>query len=248
MVNNRSLKIFFKERHEPVADAGAHSVGVAVRGVFTPRLFLAAEIGAQIGAADFEERTNDDAGGGMDAAKPGEPRAAKDVRQDGFRLIVGGVRNGDAIEAVLLNELLKKGVPRAPRHVFQIAAFSFGFRGDIFRSHEKFQLVLRRKFRNEFLVGLRSSSAQFVIEVHHAQDATQLLAQFKEQMQQGNGIRAAGNGNAQALAGAQQIGALQENQEALCEIIPPGRSVAMRFSLHWEGGHRDKRAARQKVS
>ena len=80
-----------------------------------------------------------------------------------------------------MNELLEKGVACAPCHVFQIAAFAFGFSRRYFRSHEKLQLELRGKFRNEFLVGIRGSAAQFVIEVHHGKNETQFSLQFKKQ-------------------------------------------------------------------
>jgi len=92
--------------------------------------------------------------------------------------------------------------------------------------------MLRRKFRDKFLVALRGPAAQFVIEVHDAQDAAQFLPQFQEQTEQSDGIRAAGDSNAQALTWAQQIAALQEDQEALREIASPGLSLPMRFSLH----------------
>jgi len=215
-----------------VSDACAHAVRVPIGSIFPPRLALAAQVGAQIRTADFEQRAKDGARCGMDAAKSGESRATQDVRQDGFRLIVGGVRDGDAVEPAFLREALKKGVSRAPRHIFQIAVFAFGFRGNIFRGHKKLQTMLRRKFRNEFFVGLRGPAAQFVIEVHDAQHAAQFLPQFQEQMQQSDGIRAPRNGNAQALARAQQTGALQEQQQALGEMVSPGLSLPMRFSLH----------------
>jgi len=234
VVNDGGLKLLFKERHEVVPNAGAHTVRVTVGGVFPPGLALAAKIGAQIRAADSEKRAQHNARGGMDAGKSGESRATQNVRQHGFRLIVGRVRDGDAIEAALLYEALKEGVSRPPRYIFQIAAFALGPRGDVFRGHEKFQTVLRREPRDEFLVELRSPAAQFVIEVHHAQDAAQPLPQFQEQMQQGDGIRAAGNSNAQALSGAEQINLFEEDQKPLGELISPGRTVLMRCSLHWE--------------
>jgi len=85
----------------------------------------------------------------MDPAKPGESRAAQDVRQHGFRLIVGSVRHGDARQAAFLHEALKKSVTCPPRYVFQIAALAFGPCGDVLSGHKKLQAVPRCKSRQQ---------------------------------------------------------------------------------------------------
>ncbi len=63
----------------------------------------------------------------------------------------------------------------------------------------KFQPVLRGQLGDKCFVSVRSLAAQFVIEVHHAEHKSQLLAQFQQQEQERHRIRASGHRNAHTI-------------------------------------------------
>jgi hypothetical protein len=197
------LKLFFEERHELQADAGARAFGVAVGGVLAPGLAAETEIVAKIGAAEFEERAENGAGFGMDAAEAGESSAAEDVSENGFGLVVGSVGDGDFVELAFGDEALKEGVAGAAGGVFEVGALAFGFGGDVFADDEELQGVLGGEIGDEFFVGVGSAPAQFVIEVDDGENEAKFFAQFEEEMEESDGIGAAGNGDPDALAGAE---------------------------------------------
>ena len=138
----------------------------------------------------------------MNATEPSEACAAKDVSEDGFRLIVGGVGHGDSIELAIRNETLEEGVSRAAGRVFKVGALAFGLRGDVFVGNKKLQVELPGEFTNELFVAVGGFAAQLVVEVDHRKDNPQLLAQFEEKEKEGHGIGATGNSHADAGAGA----------------------------------------------
>ena len=67
-------------------------------------------------------------------------------------------------------------------------------------------------------------------------------------MQQSDGIRAAGDSNAQALSGAKQIGPAEEGQEPLGELSSPRHSFSLPCFLRQDCGCKIVGAPRQQVS
>lgn len=119
----------------------------------------------------------------MDTAQASEPRPPQNVREHGFRLIVGGVRNRHAIHVVLLCDLPEILIAGAARGILEIGTVSFGPCGNVRGSAAKLQLVFCSQLGHKFFVGVRSLAAQFVIEVHDAENDSQFLTQFQQQEQ-----------------------------------------------------------------
>jgi len=211
------LKLFFQERQEPEANASTGAFGVAIGGVFAPGLAAGTEISAKIGAADFEERAKDSAGFGVNAAKAGEAGAAEDVSEDGFGLVVGGVGHGNFVEKAFGDETVEEGIAGTARGVFKIGALAFGFSGDVFAGHEELQAVFGGEPGDEFLVGFGGAAPQFVIEMNDGKNDGKFFAQFDEEMEEGDRIGAAGNGNADARARTQDLRLHHVNPEGLRE-------------------------------
>jgi hypothetical protein len=172
----------------------------------------------------------------MNSAKACEAGAAQDVGKNGFRLIVEGVRGGDAIHDFGSDELLEKCVARAAARVFKIHFVTARFCGDVRSRKVKRQAEFLRELRDKSLVRVRSLPAQFVIEVNDANDNAKPFAQFEQKAQQRDGIRSAGHCDAEAKAGLQPGLALQVLFELYCQA----RALHSRayFSVH----HRTKAA------
>ena len=69
----------------------------------------------------------------------------------------------------------------------------------------KSQFVLRSQVRHKFFVRVGSFPAQFVIEMHDAQDDSQLSAQFQQQEQQRDRVGSARNSYANTFAWAHKL-------------------------------------------
>jgi hypothetical protein len=82
-----------------------------------------AEVRAKIVASEFQERTKDATELRVNATEAWEAGAAKDMSEDGFGLIVGGVCDGNFVELAISDEPFEEGVARAAGGVFEIGAF-----------------------------------------------------------------------------------------------------------------------------
>src|SRR5260370_42614836 len=101
MFDYRGLKVFLQQWHELVTNPGPHSFGVEIGCVLSPALTVRLQILAQIFAAHMEQRAKHRSRLRMNSAKSGKPSAAKDVRHDGFRLIIRGVRHRNFRDTLL---------------------------------------------------------------------------------------------------------------------------------------------------
>jgi hypothetical protein len=180
MLDHGGLKDFFEKRQELEANSRAHATGVAVGRVFAPSLAAKAEVRAQFVAAECEQGTEDDAGFRVNSGEPGETGAAKNVREDGFGLVIGGVGNGNFVEMGFGGEAFKEGVAGAAGGVFEVGVLARGLGGDVFVRQEKWEMVAGGEGCDESLVGVRGSATQFVIEVGDRKDDAELLAEFEK--------------------------------------------------------------------
>jgi hypothetical protein len=115
---------------------GTRAFGVAIRGIFTPRLAKGAKVSPKFVATEFKEGTKDAAKLGVNAAEASEAGATQEVSEDGFGLVVGGVRDGDSVDLAFGNEALKEGIASTPRGVFEIGPFAHGLGGDVLVADE----------------------------------------------------------------------------------------------------------------
>ena len=121
----------FELRQQFVADAIAGEGEMAVGGVFAPGLVEGFEEGFDLGAGGGEERAEDAALGevddGVDAGEAFGPCAAKELGEDGFGLVVEGVRGGDGVDWTGGHELAEPGVAQAAGGFFDgVGGFSGG--------------------------------------------------------------------------------------------------------------------------
>ncbi len=119
-------------------------------------------------------------GDGMDSAEAGQTGAAKNVSENGFCLIVGGVGHGDLGGEAVFDQLCEEGVAGAAGGVLEVGFVAFGFRGNVRASDVKRQREVRGQVGYEFLVGVRGATPQLVIEMGDAENDAQLRAQLEE--------------------------------------------------------------------
>src|SRR3974390_388454 len=113
MLDHGGLIDFFEKGQKLEANSRAHATGVAVGRVRAPRVTAKAEVRAQFVAAECQQGTKDDAGFWVNSGEPGETGAAKNVREDGFGLVIGSVGNGNFVEMSVAGEAFKEGVAGA---------------------------------------------------------------------------------------------------------------------------------------
>ncbi len=236
MRDHGGLKLLLEQGQEFLTNARTGTFGIAIRGVFAPGLAAGVEIGAENSAADFEERAENRAGFGVNAAESGEAGAAEHVSKNSLGLIVRSVSYGDFVEMAFRNEAFKASIAGTAGYIFKIGALAFGFRGDVFTGNEKWQIMTCGEFGDEHFVGLRCFAAELVIEMDNGENNPQLFAEFKEEQKKGYGIGATGNGYANASSGTQQAMALKRGQKWSGRIRGggPARLARWNFSGHDE--------------
>ena len=180
-------------------------------------MFSATEVGAQLSAAEFEERTDDVTGDGMNAAEAGESGAAQDVRENGFGLVVGGMGDSDFVDVALGDQFGEEAVAGAARGVFKVGFFAASFGFYVGSADMKRDLELLCELNDGAFVGIGGSAAKFVIEVNNTENNTEVLEKFGQQEKQSDGIRAARNRYADAVAGTEPSFFLQNDLETLAE-------------------------------
>src|SRR6266481_266688 len=151
-----------------------------------------------------------------------------------LRLIVGRVSHCDSPTNARSDQRTEIVVPRPPRGVLEIGPLLFCFLRNVNGSRVKLQPMVRRQFRDELFICIGSFAAQFVIEVHHAQHDSQLLAQLQKQKQQRHGIRPAGHSRAHAIPRLQHSVLFQGGENLLLEEsrIPLVSGCACFYTSH----------------
>jgi hypothetical protein len=135
----------------------------------------------------------------MNATEAGEAGAAENMGEDGFGLIVGGVRDGDFVELVFGGEAFEERVAGAAGGVFEIGTLAFGFGGDVFAGNEEGERVAFSEVCDETFVRVRGTAAKLVIEMDGGEDDAELFTELEEQREKSDGIGATGNGYTDAL-------------------------------------------------
>src|SRR5207247_10829517 len=129
------LKLFFQQREQPPANARAQTRLVEIRRILAPLLPPRSEERTKLRAAHSEQRPDYSPGNGMNAPKPRHSCSAKNMRQDGLRLIIGRVRDGAAIDSAIPHQPLEKLVPQPPSRFFNVRARLLCFHGDVRAVH-----------------------------------------------------------------------------------------------------------------
>jgi hypothetical protein len=155
----------------------------------------------------------------MNPAKTSEARASQKVREHSFCLIVRRMCHCDSGANAGIRQRAEIVIPSTPRGILEVSSFLSGLLRDVERRGVKLQVVLGGQPGGEFFVGVGGFAAQFVVEMHDAQDDTQLFTQFEEQEQQRHGIRTAGYGHADAIASAYHSLTLECREQLFVEMM-----------------------------
>jgi hypothetical protein len=139
----------------------------------------------------------------MNAGQAREARAAHQMSQHSFGLIVGRVRDGRVRHAALRDHFIEKLVAQPASGVLEIPAFAARDGAHVFSSHFARHAVCRCQLFNKILVRRCVGASKLVIEVQDHQSNPERIAQLEQKPQQRNGIGAARNRNAQRIASAQ---------------------------------------------
>jgi len=193
-------------RQHGVAHRVARNRGVAVRGILAPRHFARAQPGTQGLARDRKQRADHAAAAEMRVrAQAGEARGAGtagQAQQQGFGHVVGVVAGGERVQRLLFAGAAEEVQARVARGHFQRAAVG-GARGERrAAAHERQPGAGGEGFdKARVLVRLL---AQSVVQVEDSQRDAARPALRDQQVEEGHGIRAAGDRHAQVCDRVQQ--------------------------------------------
>jgi hypothetical protein len=203
-------------------------------------------------AAELQQRTEDATKLWMNPTEASEPGSAKDVGQDRFGLIIGGMGDCDFVELAFGHETVEEGVTGKPGGTLQIGVFALRLGGDVLAADEKGKRVACREVSYEFLVSIRGAATEFMIEVRDREDGAQFFLQLEKQKKQSNGIGATGNGHADPLSRRSPTVFLKLMEEAhgevriatACGLNDAGRFVRVSFFAHSGYRSNDSQAGR----
>jgi hypothetical protein len=137
---------------------------------------------------------------GMNAGEAGESGAAEDVGENGLGLIIGGMSDGDVHGVAIGDELTEEGVAGSAGSVFEIGFVALRLDSNVRVGDAEGQFVFGGELGHEVFVCVGGTAAELMVEVCDAEDDAELCAKFEEQVQESNGIGAAGDGYGDAVA------------------------------------------------
>ena len=152
-------------RQQLEADTVARNADVGVRGILPETQAVLPGVGAQLGARDLEQRPDDDAGARPDPGQTGRPRTANQPQQEGFRLILETVADGDGPGVERCGRVVQKAVARGARRVLDRAPALPRHAAHVAAPDDDRQAERSRQLPAEELVGVRLGAAQLVIEM-----------------------------------------------------------------------------------
>ncbi len=207
----------FEQRQQLLADAVAREGKVTVGRVFAPDLVAFAQVGFDFGAGGAEKGAKDRATAlrglelRMNARKTLGPCAAEELGENGFGLIVEGVRGchciDDCVGRTIEHELTEPRVPKATCGFFDGFAVRLGLGSGVDASVVKWNVELLSEVTGEGQVGIGFVAAETVMEMGGVEDEAQFPARFTipldEDTQEGDGVGAAREADGESHAGAQ---------------------------------------------
>ena len=158
------------------------------------------------GARQAQERANDFAfEHGIDSPQAPRPRASQQPHQHGFRLIVGGVRGGHAVQPALVNQGEEETVAQIARHGFQIAAALPRHPPHIRLAPQIFNLEGCGKPAHQSFVTVGLRPAQAMIKVYRRERQPRFARERVHEVQKQNRVRPARNRHPHALASVKEF-------------------------------------------
>ena len=176
-----------------MADAIAQELRLAVGLVLHPGQAGRRQRVAQRRAPDLDQRADDRAAHGRDRGEPADAGAGQHAHQHRLGLVVGGVAERDAGGAEARRPRLQRPVARRARGRLHRAGADLHAL-DVHRNAQS------RPERAHELGVARRAWTQVVIDVQDAQRQPPGRRQLAQQVQQGDGVRAAGDGHQDRFA------------------------------------------------
>ena len=181
-----------------MAQAVAGEALVGVRGIFPPRLVAFGKEAAKVVAAGGEQGAQDRAGGkrknGRDASESFKPGPAEEFHEDGFGLVVEGVRGQDVGDCALGEQFAEGFVAEGPGSRSDGLVVGAGAGLGVDAEEVKRDLELLAEADEKRLVGFGLLAAEAVVDVNGGKANTERL--FGERVggvdeeQEGGGVSA----------------------------------------------------------
>jgi hypothetical protein len=117
-------------------------------------------------------------------AKAGRPGAPEHPHEDGFRLIVGRVAEGDAVTAVVLRQFIEKPITQVAGCFLHRPTSSGSLAGEPGPFDQQRDVSVPAEGRHERFILIRFMAAEPVIEMHGRKTETPLGSHVMEAGQQ----------------------------------------------------------------
>jgi hypothetical protein len=224
------IEFVLQERDEELADAVAGEMVIGVGGVFTPALVEIFEVLLEFTSAKNEERAKDfsaelavvvfDGDEWVNAGESFEAGAADQSHENGFGLVVEGVSGEDCVDCVgFAEQVVKEAVAEFAGGGFDADVLFSSALPDVVAVAVKFQIVFAGEAGDELLVGVGFGAAELVVEVDYREDDAEFEAKLEHQAKKGDGVDASGDGDAQAVAGVEEVMATNVGEDALRQCV-----------------------------
>ncbi len=201
----------FDQWQQLVADAVAQVFRTSVGSVFAPRLIEGVQILLDVTTPGSEQRANDarcqlrrGIAKGRNRHQAACTRSAQNAQQDGFRLVVQGMRGGDLVAGARLQQPFEKLVAQLAGAGFTADTVLLAVPWDIHTLRMQRQIEAGSQLHHKLLVGIRFRATHPMMHVHHAHHDSQLCPQLQQRPQQRHAVRASGDGDGHAIAGAKE--------------------------------------------
>src|SRR5713226_8645096 len=193
-----------EEGQHVVADAIAQKTRIPIARILHPGQAARPEMGFDVGPARLEQRPDQEAADRRDPGKPARARALEEPHEHRLRLVVGGMRGGDALGAHALGHGSKSAVSSAPGLGLET------FPGRLPTHRNPLDVAGHMKIGGQTLhggllgIGL---GAEPVVHVDEMDGHVELAGEAREHVGQRDGIGAARDGGQDSFAAPEHSGA-----------------------------------------
>ena len=192
-------------REQLVAYAVAGEIEGRIGGVFAPGNAAITEEANDLRALDVDQRADHAVGcDGAYGSQPGGARAAQEAKEDGFGLVGACMAERDARRKSASQVVAEKRIPRVAGGLLEIALGG----GEIEFVETKREFKRGGERTDELGIGARSVAAQIVIDVHDADRQVPPGGKLEENVEEADGVGAAGDSDSNAIAGIEHAMAL----------------------------------------
>jgi hypothetical protein len=228
ILRHRRIEFVLQQRDQELADSIAGEGVVGVSRVFAPRLVDVVDVLLEFESAEREEWAENltakfavvvfDGDARVNAGESFEAGSADEAHENGLGLVVEGVCGEDFVDGMSFDEkTVEKSIAEFAGGSFEADVLCGGVLRDFVTVTVKFQVVRAGEVGDELVVGVGFEAAKLVVEMDYREDDAELGAEFQKQAEEGDGIEASGDSDADAVAGVEEVVAADVGQNALGE-------------------------------